>query len=87
MSAGSTETRPSLTCPRPHASLPCSKFASCIAANGDPIVHPAETVQLDYEVELTIVIGKVRRRLACCWLQPALDDDSVATSSTNDFRG
>lgn len=41
----------------------CSKFASCIAANGDDLVHPAETVELDYEVELTIVIGKEGRRI------------------------
>lgn len=44
-------------------SCSCSKFASCIAANGDDLVHPAETAELDYEVELTIVIGKEGRRI------------------------
>jgi 2-keto-4-pentenoate hydratase/2-oxohepta-3-ene-1,7-dioic acid hydratase in catechol pathway len=40
-----------------------NKFPSAICASGDPIVHPAETAQLDYEVELTIVIGKTGRRI------------------------
>lgn len=43
--------------------FPYSKFPSAISASGDPIVHPAETVQLDYEVELAIVIGKTGRRI------------------------
>lgn len=45
------------------ASPTCSKFPSCIAASGDPLVHPAETVELDYEVELTIVVGKGGKRI------------------------
>jgi 2-keto-4-pentenoate hydratase/2-oxohepta-3-ene-1,7-dioic acid hydratase in catechol pathway len=40
-----------------------SKFPSCIAASGDPLVHPAETAQLDYEVELAVIIGKEGRRI------------------------
>jgi len=40
-----------------------SKFASCIAADGDPLVAPPETSELDYEVELAIVIGKEGRRI------------------------
>jgi 2-keto-4-pentenoate hydratase/2-oxohepta-3-ene-1,7-dioic acid hydratase in catechol pathway len=48
----------------PASLAPRSKFASCIAANGDDLVHPAETVELDYEVELTIVIGKEGRRIS-----------------------
>ena len=40
-----------------------NKFASSLCASGDAIVHPAETAQLDYEVELCIVVGKECRRL------------------------
>ena len=40
-----------------------SKFPSSIAASGDPIVSPAETKELDYEVELCVVIGKEGRRI------------------------
>ena len=40
-----------------------SKFPSSICGDGDPIFSPAETTELDYEVELTIVIGKEGRRV------------------------
>ena len=40
-----------------------NKFPSSICASGDPLPHPAETAQLDYEVELAIVIGTQCRRL------------------------
>ncbi len=49
--------------PTPDSPAPRSKFPTCIAASGDPLVHPAETSQLDYEVELAIVIGKEGRRI------------------------
>ncbi|ESO93041.1 hypothetical protein LOTGIDRAFT_216279 [Lottia gigantea] len=35
-----------------------SKFASSIIASGDDIIYPDETQELDWEVELVIVIGK-----------------------------
>jgi 2-keto-4-pentenoate hydratase/2-oxohepta-3-ene-1,7-dioic acid hydratase in catechol pathway len=41
-----------------------SKFASCIVASGDPIMLSPETSELDFEVELVIVIGKGGRRIA-----------------------
>jgi 2-keto-4-pentenoate hydratase/2-oxohepta-3-ene-1,7-dioic acid hydratase in catechol pathway len=34
------------------------KAASCIVGPGDPIVRPPTTEQLDYEIELAVVIGK-----------------------------
>jgi len=40
-----------------------SKFASSIAASGDPLVKPVETSELDFEVELAIIIGKTGRRV------------------------
>jgi 2-keto-4-pentenoate hydratase/2-oxohepta-3-ene-1,7-dioic acid hydratase in catechol pathway len=49
--------------PIPKEPIIFCKFASCIAAGGEDIVHPAETVELDYEVELAIVIGKEGKRI------------------------
>jgi 2-keto-4-pentenoate hydratase/2-oxohepta-3-ene-1,7-dioic acid hydratase in catechol pathway len=40
-----------------------SKFPTSIAANGDPLVKPAEVNEFDYEVELAVVIGKAGRRI------------------------
>jgi 2-keto-4-pentenoate hydratase/2-oxohepta-3-ene-1,7-dioic acid hydratase in catechol pathway len=34
------------------------KAPSCVVGSGDPIVRPPTTEQLDYEVELAVVIGK-----------------------------
>jgi 2-keto-4-pentenoate hydratase/2-oxohepta-3-ene-1,7-dioic acid hydratase in catechol pathway len=34
------------------------KAASCIVGPGDPVVRPPTTEQLDYEIELAVVIGK-----------------------------
>ena len=34
------------------------KASSCIVGPGDPIVRPPTTEQLDYEIELAVVIGK-----------------------------
>lgn len=39
-----------------------TKFADCLIGAGDEIVKPAETQALDWEVELTIVIGATVRR-------------------------
>ena len=35
-----------------------SKLPSCVIGPGEPIVHPKQTQQLDYEVEFAVVIGK-----------------------------
>jgi 2-keto-4-pentenoate hydratase/2-oxohepta-3-ene-1,7-dioic acid hydratase in catechol pathway len=35
-----------------------SKASSCIIKNGDNIIYPREVKELDYEVELAVVIGK-----------------------------
>ena len=35
-----------------------SKLPSCVIGPGEPIVHPKQTRQLDYEVEFAVVIGK-----------------------------
>jgi len=40
-----------------------NKFASTIIGDGENIVKPASTQQLDYEVELVIVIGKTARNV------------------------
>ena len=40
------------------------KAPSCIIGPGEPIVRPPTTEQLDYEVELAVVIGKRARSVA-----------------------
>src|SRR4051812_28213513 len=40
------------------------KAPSCIIGPGEPIVRPSTTEQLDYEVELVVVIGKQARAVA-----------------------
>jgi 2-keto-4-pentenoate hydratase/2-oxohepta-3-ene-1,7-dioic acid hydratase in catechol pathway len=40
-----------------------SKLPSAVIGPGDPIVHPKLTRQLDYEVELAVVIGRTIRRV------------------------
>jgi len=40
-----------------------SKVPSTVVGPGDPIVHPKLTEQLDYEVELAIVIGRTARNV------------------------
>ena len=40
------------------------KFASSLIGAYDPIVLPAESVQVDYEGELAVVIGRAGRRIA-----------------------
>ena len=39
-----------------------SKLPSAVIGPGEPIVHPAATSQLDYEVELAVVIGRSLHR-------------------------
>jgi 2-keto-4-pentenoate hydratase/2-oxohepta-3-ene-1,7-dioic acid hydratase in catechol pathway len=50
----------------PNAKMPdepffFSKLPSAVIGPGQPIVHPRNTRQLDYEVELAVVIGKTMR--------------------------
>lgn len=40
-----------------------SKVPSVVVGPGDPIIHPKLTEQLDYEVELAIVIGRTARNV------------------------
>jgi 2-keto-4-pentenoate hydratase/2-oxohepta-3-ene-1,7-dioic acid hydratase in catechol pathway len=40
------------------------KAPSCVVGPGDPIVRPPTTEQLDYEVELAVVIGKQAKSVA-----------------------
>lgn len=42
----------------PKAPLVFSKFVSCVAAAGDPIILPTTSDQVDYEAELGVVIGR-----------------------------
>ena len=51
----------------PEAKLPetpffFAKMPSCVIANGDPILHPGSGHQVDWEVELAVVIGKPLKR-------------------------
>jgi 2-keto-4-pentenoate hydratase/2-oxohepta-3-ene-1,7-dioic acid hydratase in catechol pathway len=49
--------------PTPKEPVLFTKFATCISADGDELVHPAETSELDFEVEMVIVVGKTGRRI------------------------
>ena len=40
-----------------------SKFASSITEPGSPIIHNPATKELDFEVELAIVIGKTAKKV------------------------
>lgn len=42
----------------PERPLLFGKATSCVTNPGDPIVHPADIEQVDYEVELGVIIGK-----------------------------
>ncbi len=53
----------------PNATMPTepfffSKLPSCVIGPGDPIVKPAQTNQLDYEVEFAVVIGRRMKQIA-----------------------
>lgn len=52
----------------PGAALPeepffFSKLPSCVIGPGDAIIHPKDTDQIDYEVELAVIIGRAARRV------------------------
>ena len=49
---------------RPVRPVLFSMFANAVAADGDPIRHPAETHALDLEAELAVVIGRRASRVA-----------------------
>jgi 2,4-didehydro-3-deoxy-L-rhamnonate hydrolase len=40
-----------------------SKLPSCVIGPGDPIIMPTRTNQLDYEVELAVVIGRTMKQV------------------------
>src|SRR5688572_23148477 len=40
-----------------------SKLPQCVIGPGEPILHPGEKFQVDWEVELAVVIGKPAYRL------------------------
>lgn len=41
-----------------------TRFTSSLIAAGEPVLRPKESIQLDYECELTIVIGKGGRNIS-----------------------
>ncbi|MFB6184503.1 MAG: fumarylacetoacetate hydrolase family protein [Haloarculaceae archaeon] len=48
----------------PDAPLLFAKSPTAVVGPGDPIVHPATVDQVDYEVELAIVVGRTARNVA-----------------------
>lgn len=61
----------------PNAKMPTepfffAKLPSALAGPDEPIVHPARTEQLDYEVEFAVVIGRTLRRAPEADVSPAL---------------
>jgi 2-keto-4-pentenoate hydratase/2-oxohepta-3-ene-1,7-dioic acid hydratase in catechol pathway len=48
----------------PEAPLLFAKWPNSLIGDGDPIVLPPETTQVDYEAELGVVIGAIARRVA-----------------------
>jgi 2-keto-4-pentenoate hydratase/2-oxohepta-3-ene-1,7-dioic acid hydratase in catechol pathway len=40
-----------------------ARYASSLVAHGEPVIRPKASIQLDYECELTIVIGKRGRHI------------------------
>lgn len=52
--------------PVPKEPLVFNKFASCIIGPKDDIRYPDETEELDWEVEMVIVIGKAGKNIKVC---------------------
>jgi len=50
--------------PRPQYPVVFGKFASTVIGNGEPIVIPRVSNEVDYEAELGVVIGRLARRVA-----------------------
>jgi 2-keto-4-pentenoate hydratase/2-oxohepta-3-ene-1,7-dioic acid hydratase in catechol pathway len=48
----------------PEAPLLFAKWPNTLIGDGDPIVLPPESTQVDYEAELGVVIGAIARRVA-----------------------
>lgn len=59
-----------------------AKFADTLIGANDDIVHPAETEKLDWEAELTIVIGKQVRRASEAEAEAAIAGFTVANDIT-----
>jgi len=59
---GHLEEEPGATLPE--APFFFAKLPSCVIGPGEPMVHPKLTQQMDYEVELAVVIGKTARNLS-----------------------
>lgn len=52
--------------PVPTEPLVFNKFASCIIGPKDDIRYPDDTEELDWEVEMVIVIGKAGKNIKVC---------------------
>jgi 2-keto-4-pentenoate hydratase/2-oxohepta-3-ene-1,7-dioic acid hydratase in catechol pathway len=52
-----------LAYPNPHFPLMFNKQTSCVSGPHDPIWHPHDAAQVDYEGEVVLVIGRRARRL------------------------
>eukprot|EP00494_Astrolonche_serrata_P014171 UN14301 len=51
--------------PVPEEPIIFNKFPSCIIASGEPIIYDSkETSELDFEVELAVVIGKSGKKIS-----------------------
>ncbi|ASN04194.1 fumarylacetoacetate hydrolase family protein [Virgibacillus necropolis] len=48
----------------PKAPLIFSKWSSCVIGNGENVILPSESTQVDYEAELGVVIGKEGKNIA-----------------------
>lgn len=48
----------------PERPLTFAKGPNALSGSGDPIPHPSEVAQLDYEVELALVIGRRAKQVA-----------------------
>jgi acylpyruvate hydrolase len=57
-----------------------TKFAESLIANGDPILLPPESEQVDYEAELALVVGRPLRR----WRGDSVDGVLAGYSVAND---
>ncbi|MFE5333536.1 fumarylacetoacetate hydrolase family protein [Embleya sp. NPDC056575] len=59
-----------------------AKFADCLSGAADDIPHPAETAELDWEVELALVIGRPVRRASTAEAEAAIAGFTVLNDIT-----
>ncbi|GCD92999.1 fumarylacetoacetate hydrolase family protein [Embleya hyalina] len=59
-----------------------AKFADCLTGPTDDIPHPAETAELDWEVELALVIGRPVRRATAAEAEAAIAGFTVLNDIT-----